>query len=189
MRIKRILGRWLPVAVAITAMSGLVYLAVRQVLRHSANDPQIQMAEDAARALAAGGEPDSFLPKIRVDLAKSVAPFVIIYDDAGSPVVSSGELHGKTPVLPPGVFDYVRARGQNRITWQPERGVRIATVVMRIAGKTNGFVLAGRSLREIEKRSDQAELESALAWIVTMWLSLIVVVLSEFFLGEGKPKK
>ena len=29
-----------------------------------------------------------------------------------------------------GVFDTVRARGEDRVTWQPENGVRNATVVV-----------------------------------------------------------
>jgi hypothetical protein len=44
---------WLPLAAAVTMLSGLVYIAVQQNMRIGANDPQIQLAEDAARALAA----------------------------------------------------------------------------------------------------------------------------------------
>ncbi len=50
-RISEILKHWLPLALVIVAMSGLVYLAVQQALRLSANSPQVQMAEDAAAAL------------------------------------------------------------------------------------------------------------------------------------------
>jgi hypothetical protein len=42
--------RWLPLAVAITILAGLVYATVQQSLRQGANDPQIQLAEDTAAA-------------------------------------------------------------------------------------------------------------------------------------------
>jgi hypothetical protein len=54
-RVKGILRQWLPIVVVITALSGLVYVAVQQALRQDANDPQIQMAQDAAETLARGG--------------------------------------------------------------------------------------------------------------------------------------
>jgi hypothetical protein len=49
-----ILRHWLPLAALTTALCGLVYLAVQQALRQAANDPQIQMAEDAAYILSQG---------------------------------------------------------------------------------------------------------------------------------------
>jgi hypothetical protein len=47
-RIQNILRAWLPIAVVTAAFCGLAYLTVQQSLRQGANDPQIQMAEDAA---------------------------------------------------------------------------------------------------------------------------------------------
>jgi hypothetical protein len=85
-RVKRILRRWLPMAFVITALCGLAYLVAQQVLRQDANDPQIQMAEDAAAALAHGGAVESVLPAAQVDLAQSLAPFVIVFDDTGTPL-------------------------------------------------------------------------------------------------------
>jgi hypothetical protein len=54
-----------------------------------------------------------------------------------------------------GVFDTVRARGKDRATWQPENGVRSATVAVRWHG---GFVVAGRSLRLTEQHVEQTRL-------------------------------
>ena len=42
---------WLPLAVAIIIMSGLVYVVAQQNYRLTANDPQIQIAQDIAAAL------------------------------------------------------------------------------------------------------------------------------------------
>ena len=45
---KNIFRVWAPFAVVICAFSGLAYITVQQSERQGANDPQIQMAEDAA---------------------------------------------------------------------------------------------------------------------------------------------
>jgi hypothetical protein len=184
-RLSNILKVWLPLAVVIIGMSGLVYVTVQQSLRMSLNDPQIQMAEDAASALAAGHDPTALIPSINVDVSQSLAPFLIIYDDAGNIVASSAVLHGKTPALPSGVLDYTRTNGENRVTWQPESGVRLAAVVVRV-GNGSGFVLAGRNMREVEKREDQTMQLSMLAMTVTLVASLVVVIFCEFVFGGKK---
>jgi hypothetical protein len=178
-KVKSILRHWLPLAVVITALCGLVYLAVQQDLRQGANDPQIQIAEDAATALAGGAPVESVLPAGRVDVAESLAPFLVVFDGSGGPVASSGLLHGQTPALPAGVLDYVRTHGEDRITWQPEPGVRIAAVIVGYGGAEGGFVLAGRSLREVEVREDQALMEAGAAGILTLLASLAAVIVCE----------
>ncbi len=45
--------------------------------------------------------------------------------------------------------------GEDRITWQPEPGIRSAVVVVHYTGATPGYVMAGRSLREVEWRIDR----------------------------------
>jgi hypothetical protein len=55
--LRRALAFYVPVAVLATLCCGLVYALVQQDLRQSANDPQIQMAQDAARALDSGARP------------------------------------------------------------------------------------------------------------------------------------
>lgn len=185
-KIKHILRQWLPLAVAITALCGLVYLAVQQELRQSANDPQIQIAEDAALALENGAAVDTRMPVDTTALEHSLAPFVMVFDDNGKVVASSATLRGETPQLPAGILDYVRTHGEDRVTWQPETGVRIAAVVVRVEGARPGFVLAGRSLREIEVREDNALLVAGAAWIVSLVASLAACALGEWILGS-KP--
>jgi hypothetical protein len=187
-KIKRTLRLWLPLAVVITAMCGLVYVAVQQVLRQTANDPQIQMAEDAAAALESGAAVESVVPPEKTAIEGSLAPFVMVFNDQGEVVGSSAQLHGQVPRLPTGVLDYVRSHGEDRVTWQPEPGVRIAAVIVRSQGAQPGFVLAGRSLREVEVREDNAQLEAAAAWFVTMAVSLAAVILGELFLAEKREK-
>jgi len=52
--VKEILKHWLLIAIVVTGLIGLVYVAVQQDLRQGANDPQIQMAEDTAAKFANG---------------------------------------------------------------------------------------------------------------------------------------
>ncbi len=185
--LKNVVRRWIPLAVVITLLSGLMYASGQQVLRWGANDPQIQMAEDAATALAGGQSPESVVPSIKIDIASSLAPFLVVFDDSGKVIASSGLLHGQFPALPLGVFDYVLRNGQDRITWQPELGVRSATVITRVGGAHPGFVLAGRSLREVEKRESQLERLIGLGWLGTLFGSLVAVSLSEFLLADESP--
>lgn len=175
--VKAILGHWLLVAVVVTGLIGIVYAAVQQDIRQGANDPQIQVAEDAATRLA-GGEPvQSVVPSEKVDIATSLAPYVIIFDASGNPIASSAQLNGQTPSIPMGIFDSVRQSGEDRITWQPQPGVRSAIVVTQFKGSTSGFVVAGRSLREIEKREDGLLQILVAGWVVMMLVTLVATAL------------
>lgn len=175
-RTLNVLIAWLPLAVAITVLAGLAYVLVQQDLRLSANDPQIQMSEDAAILLMDGRPPQAVLPNGVADIGYSLAPYVIVYDDSGKPLASSGLLDDEIPELPSGVLDYTRQHGQDRLTWQPKYGVRSAIVVTRYNGANPGFVAAGRSLREIEKRESSAEMLAALGWLLALLLSFIAVI-------------
>lgn len=162
---------WLPFSVAITLLCGLIYAAVQQDIRIGANDPQIQVAEDAARALAAGANPQNIVPPYQTDIATSLSPYLMLFNDQGKTVISSAVLNGKPPTVPGGVFAYARQYGETRVTWQPQQGVRSAIVVDRIqntSGTNIGFVLVGRSLREVEIREGNLLLMVALGWFVTL---------------------
>src|SRR5436305_4209894 len=159
-------------AAIVTGLSGLLYTAVQQDLRQSANDPQIQMAEDTAAKLADGQQVQNVVPAVKVDIASSLAPYIIVFDATGKPIASSVQLNGQTPTIPSGVFDYVRQNGEDRITWQPQSGVRSAIVVTRFKGPNPGFVLAGRSLREVEIRVD-----NIMQLILFGWIAILIVIL------------
>lgn len=154
--VQRILKYWLLNAIIICGLCFIIYAVVQQDMRQGANDPQIQMAEDAAAQLASGQQAQTVVPAQTVDIATSLAPYLIIFDDTGKPIASSAQLNGQTPTIPSGIFDYVRQNGEDRITWQPQPGVRSAIVVTQFKGTHSGFVVAGRSLREVEIREDDA---------------------------------
>jgi hypothetical protein len=180
-RFKNILKTWLPFAVTISAFCLLVYAAVQQAYRQSADDPQIQMANDAADALANGHSAKALVPSIKVSVDKSLAPFLIIYNASGKELASSASLDAETPTLPNGVLNSTKQLGENRISWQPRSGVRIATVIVSYK---DGFVLAGRNMREIEQREAQVSTFAGMTWILAMLGTLAVIIFGEFFLTE-----
>ena len=63
-------------------------------------------------------------------------------------------MHGEKPRFAAGVFGSMARNGEARFTWQPAPGVRAATVITSFDGSSKGFVLAGRSLREVEQLED-----------------------------------
>jgi hypothetical protein len=174
---------WLPLAVCVTVLSGLVYVAVQQSYRQGADDPQIEMAEDAAIQLEDGASAQTVVGDSKVEMSHSLAPFMIVYDEAGHVVASSAQLNGATPDIPPGVFDSVRASGEDRLTWQPQERVRIAAVVTQFGG---GLVLAGRSLREVEERESQLTQMVLLAWVVAV-VGCFVATLITIGLSDKLP--
>lgn len=172
------IATWLPIAVAAALLTALGYVLVQQDLRMSANDPQIQLAEDAASALRSGQPAQAVVNGTPIDMARSLAPFVIVFDDSGQPLASSATLDGQVPTPPPGVFSYVAANGEERLTWQPRSDVRVAAVMVRYTGAASGYVLAGRSLREVERRTDQMLALATLAWAATLGATLAASALA-----------
>lgn len=180
-----ILKTWLIVVVVLTSLYGIVYVTAQQILRMNANDPQIQIAQDTAAALKDGGVPDEVLPYEEVDIATSLSPYVVIFDDAGKAVAGSGTLHGDLPTMPPGVFENARRNGENRVTWQPEPGVRSATVITRYGGEEPGFVMAGRSLREVESRVNRLGQMIGLGWLFSLFAMLAAIAVIELIFSGG----
>jgi len=181
-----------------TGVAFALYSIPQQVLRQGANDPQIALATDMVSVLERGGLAEMLqagaLPAMtggsaRMDMAHSLSPFVIVYDDQGRPLASQAQLDGQTPAPPKGVFDYVRVHGEERVSWQPilgtEHGVRIAAVVQRVNGAHPGFVLAGRNMREVEARIDQVQQMAALTWIGMLG---VIVVGTVAFGWCARPK-
>ena len=180
----RVLFSFLPIVAAVTLSIGFAYVAAQQVYRMNANDPQVGMAEDAANALAHGAEVNTVVPAGSVEIDTSPSPYVIIYDSAGKPIAGNGALHGGAPVLPEGVLAAAHADGENRITWEPQDGVRQAIVVVPYShsdtsGFTNGYVMSGRSLSETEKNIGNLTYMAEIALVASLVITLILVALKE----------
>jgi hypothetical protein len=159
---------WLPFAVVLTFAAAAAYGVGQQVLRQSANDPQIQLAEDWAGQIEAGTELMNLNLGSFIDPAKSLAPFGIVYNKDGS-VANSSVAAPSTMTQPTGVFNTVDTAPNNQIrfSWRPSDGTRYATVIQRatIENKTY-YVLAGRNLREVEARADKLLALVFVSWLV-----------------------
>jgi len=157
-----------------TVLALALYSIPQQVLRQGLNDPQIAMATDLAAILDRYGVTDGLHQGALlqsggvVDMAHSLSPFLIVYNDQGQPLGSNAQLDGHTPAPPKGVFEFTRAHGEERVSWEPilgNRAVRIAAVIERVNGPQPGFVLAGRNMREVEVRIGQVQEMAGLAWL------------------------
>lgn len=182
--LKSVVRRWLPLAAVTTLLCGLVYGVAQQGWRQSANEPQAGLALDAADRLGQGDPIEAVLPAPPIDVGRSLSPFLIVYGEDQRPIASSGLLHGATPTLPDGVLDNARARGENRLTWQPEPGVRLAAVVAPVQGEQAGYVLAARSLRDAEQHIQEMGLMTGLAWLAALGVSLVLIILGELLLAH-----
>lgn len=185
-------------AVLATGLALALYAIPQQVLRQGANDPQIALAGDLVAKLEQGVAPAVAVPAAGLDMARSLTPFVIVYDDQGRPLASQAQVNGQTPAPPQGVFDYVRQHGEERLSWQPilgttsnkdektalnggmalqrSHGLRIAAVIQRVQlanGNSAGFVLAGRNMREVEAREQQVSQMAGFTWICMLGVILV----------------
>jgi hypothetical protein len=171
--------RFLPKALIITLFAGLVFAALQQSLRQGANDPQIQIAEDMASLLSGGFPATSLISTgLPVEISTSLGAYAMIFNETGKLTLTSGKLHGKNPELPAGIFDYTKNHTEDRITWQPEPGVRSALVIVHYTGTASGYVAVGRSLREVEKREDQLKSQTLVVWLSSLLIALFAVILT-----------
>jgi metal-dependent hydrolase (beta-lactamase superfamily II) len=122
-------------------------------MRQDGNDPQVQLAEDVAAAMDAGATSADIVPQTSVDMSKSLSPFVLIYDKSNKLSGSDVVLGTTKPEIPSGALDTARSNGSHRFTWEPQSGTRAAVVAMK--DKNGNIVVVGRSLREIESRTQQ----------------------------------
>ncbi len=169
---------WLPLAIAIIIMSGLIYVVVQQNYRMTANDPQIQIAQDIAVALNKGDvQAEAIVPPTPTsEIATSLSTFVAIYSATGTPIGSSAAIDGKLPTIKESVLAMAKKTGENRVTWQPQAGVRIAAVITTYKNATeSGFILVGRSLKETDIRIAQLGIMTAIASLIALALSFLVM--------------
>jgi hypothetical protein len=152
-----------------------IYAAGQSILRSSANDPQIQIAEDMAESLGGGMPAAAITPGPGKTIEKGIAQFVVIYDKDGNPTAGSATYRGALPKPPQGVFNYAGERGQHRVTWQPEKNLRFAVVIVPYkTSEASGFVMSARSLREVDARIETLGGIALYGWLV----SLIVIALT-----------
>jgi hypothetical protein len=170
------LKRSIFITIILAMIFGFAFSLAQQILRQGADDPQIQIAQDSAGFLAAAQEP-AFLHANTygtVDLAKSLAPFLLTFDAEKKPMAFTATLNGQIPTPPAGVFAYVKAHGEDKITWQPAKGVRIALVAAYYKSpKAEGYVFSGRSLAGVEKHISSLQFMTFWAWVMTVIIAIL----------------
>jgi len=161
---------WLPFATLAAFVIGTGYFITQQVLRQSANDPQIQQAEDWAGQIVSGTDPIRLSLGPFIDPSLSLASFGIVYDQDGN-IVASSVSAPSTMKQPGGVFDTVDSAPKNEThyTWQPASGERYAAVMKRAVFQNKSYyVLAGRNLKVVEDRISKIGQLSLIGWAVTV---------------------
>jgi len=158
----------------------LIYATVQQSYRSNANYPQAAVTSDIANRLHRMASIDPYFSGDTVDLENSLNVFVVLYDASGQPLRSNAVFKGSAPQLPSGVFEFVRGNGEERVTWQPEKGTRIAMVVRRESHGDIAFVAAGRSLRETEDNELNLRKMILAAWVLCMGLIIAHAALQWF---------
>ncbi len=190
---------WLPLAIAISGLCFLTLVVMHHSYRSLLNEPQVQMARDAAARIYSGAALETVIPPQLVTIESSLAPWAAVLNRGGTPIVdftdeverdeiefvaTSGLLNGQLFRIPPGVLAYAEYYGENRLTWQPQQGVRQAIVVVHIP-ESEYFVIAGRNMYEAERRIGEMYY-----MILSMWLFLMAATLAaKYFSVHTKHRR
>lgn len=149
---------WIVGALVLTLTFGAIYVVAQQVERMGANDAGQRLASQIdPTASASRGE--------QVDLATSLAPFYVVFDESGKPLSGTGYLDGALAEPPQGVIDIAVSSGSNSVTWQPRPRLRFATVELHVG---NRVVMGAQSLAPSESRTETLRLLLLLGWAVCL---------------------
>jgi len=158
----------------------VIYTGIQQVYRTGLDDPQIEMTRNICLEIEQGKSWENIIRKDTIDITKSLSPFIVLYDAAGKPIYSNAVLDGHMPAVPPGLFDIVKNKGEHRVTWQPRNAVRMAMVIKKINTSPLQFVAAGRSMTEVEERTDSLRTMVFFAWVICIGIILLTATLNHF---------
>lgn len=178
---RNVFKNWAPFAVVLTIALGAVYVVSQQVLRQSANDPQIQLVEDWSEQIASGTAPTGLSLGPFIDPNHSLAPFGIVYNANGS-IASSSAAAPSSMAQPDGVLAAADKALNNelRFTWQPSTGTRFAAIIKRATfGDNVYYVLSARNLREVEKRED-----TLMVLAIGLWFIGLIATLASLYLHK-----
>ena len=163
---------WLCTVILVSIIFSTIYTITQQSLRLNANDPQIQIAEDTASQIEEGKQPSDVITG-KVDISKSLSPFVIVYDKSGNIISGNGYLNGQIAGAPFGILENANNTKYHYVTWQPQNDTRIATVEVNTP---NYYILSGRSLSEIEKRENLIFQLCLMGWGASLVVILIAYI-------------
>lgn len=164
---------WLALAGSISIVMVTAYTMVQQSTRLTANDLPLSTAQSIKNSLDHGSTPTDVVPSAKVDLRADTNVFTTIIDNSYHVLASSAQLDNKNPLPPTGVFEYSKAHGIDKVTFQPDAGVRLAIVVMPYGQGPDGYIMAGQSLKPAEDRVSTYNVLLIAGWIVAVaWASI-----------------
>jgi hypothetical protein len=153
---------WVIIMFLVTFTCSLVYLVAQQSLRLGANELPVQLVKDTAIKIQNGQSPELAVPAEKIDISKSLYTFVMVFNSNKELIATSGMMGSIKPAYPKGVLDNTAIKGENRVTWQPQVGLRYATVAKKFNGE---YIVAGRSLQETESLIDIITRLVGLEWL------------------------
>ncbi len=169
---------WFAFALMISAFFAVVYVSVQQALRIGANEPQASMVDDIAAQLENGQKPADMF-RTSIDIAKDMAPFIVVYDKFGKPLYGTGYLTNVLPNVPIGVLS-AGEKGRSAVTWQPDSKIRIASVSR---ATKDYYVLGGRSLFVVENK-----IRSFTQWLAATWVLAMALIAGLYALLHRRAK-
>lgn len=164
---------WLIFMFFVTFTCSLMYLVAQQSMRLSANEAPEQLAVATKLKLQSGKNPDSMIPADKVNISKSLDSFFMLFDHNKKIMASSGVMGDSNPSFPQSVLNNVSQSHEDRITWQPEPGLRFATVALKFS---NGYIVAAHSLQETENVIGEIT-----TLMFSLWLACLVVSVTLLF--------
>jgi hypothetical protein len=169
---------WLAIAGTATLIIGAAYVMVQQSTRLAANDAPLALAQTIKNSLENGATPNDVVPAQTINLRGNNNLFAIVTDGSQHVLASSATLDGQNPLPPKGVFVYTSQHGNDHFTWQPAAKVRLATYVLSYGNAPNdGFIVAGQSLDQFEKRVGTYTQLAFAAWLAVLaWTFLILIL-------------
>ena len=140
--------------------------AIQQSERLRANDNPAMIAHFIARDWDAAREPAQSLDEPH-EIRGEYVTFTTIYDNNLHLIASDGILDGQPVLAPSGVLRAASPKHDNAITWQPVRGLRLATVVVKA---NNGYIVSAQNLRQTERRLERIILIVLTGYLLSLLL-------------------
>jgi hypothetical protein len=178
---KNVFVFWIVVMFLVTFTCSIVYLVAQQSFRLGANEPPMQLAIETSIKLQNGQSAKDAIPTEKVDISKSLNAFVMVYDSDKNLIATSGIKGNKDPVYPKGVLDNVAKKSEVEVTWQPEPGLRFASIAIKYS---NGYIVAARSLTETEKLIGKLGGLVFFAWLACAVFSTIALLVIYVFMKK-----
>ena len=179
--LKNVFTIWIIIIFLVTFTCMLTYLVTQQVIRVGANEQPAQLAAETSINLESGQDAKDAIPPKITDITKSLGTFVMIYDKDKKLIAYSGMMGKSEPVYPKGILGNLDRVGEERVTWQPQAGLRFATVALKT---DNNYIVAAQSLFEREKLVDVIGKLILAAWLACFIFSSVVMVIIYFFIKK-----